>query len=107
MEKKRYAILDALRGFAYAAGFCLLFDRRPEAKGWLLLSRPGRMAMDEVFPLRTGGMGVADAHVWKNTAAYHFFEKRVGLITRENHPQLACLLPPSFLSIAIVSVPII
>lgn len=31
-------------GFAYAAGFCLLFDRRPEAKGWLLLSRPGRMA---------------------------------------------------------------
>ena len=31
-------------GFAYAAGFCLLFDRRPESKGWLLLSRPGRMA---------------------------------------------------------------
>lgn len=98
MEKKRYAILDALRGFAYAAGFCLLFDRLPDSF---------QHAMDEVFPLRTGGMGVADAHVWKNTAAYHFFEKRVGLITRENHPQLACLLPPSFLSIAIVSVPII
>lgn len=50
---------------------------------------------------------MADAHVWKNTSAYHFFEKRVGLITRENHPQWACLLPPSFLSIAIVSVPFI
>lgn len=31
-------------GFAYAAGFCLLFDRRPEGKGWRLLSSPGRMA---------------------------------------------------------------
>ena len=31
-------------GFAYAAGFALLFDRRPEATGWRLLSYPGRMA---------------------------------------------------------------
>ena len=31
-------------GFAYAAGFCLLFDRRPGGKGWRLLSSPGRMA---------------------------------------------------------------
>ena len=31
-------------GFAYAAGFCLVFDRRPEAPGWRLLSNPGRMA---------------------------------------------------------------
>lgn len=31
-------------GFAYAAGFCLLFDRKPEGKGWLLLTKPGRMA---------------------------------------------------------------
>ena len=33
-----------LMGFAYAAGFCLVFDRRPEAPGWRLLSNPGRMA---------------------------------------------------------------
>lgn len=31
-------------GFAYAAGFALLFDRAPEASGWKLLSNPGRMA---------------------------------------------------------------
>ena len=31
-------------GFAYAAGFCLLFDRRPEGRGWQLLAKPGRMA---------------------------------------------------------------
>ena len=31
-------------GFAYAAGFCLLFDRSPEGRGWLLLTKPGRMA---------------------------------------------------------------
>ena len=31
-------------GFAYAAGFALLFDRTPEASGWKLLSNPGRMA---------------------------------------------------------------
>ena len=31
-------------GFAYAAGFALLFDRCPEASGWKLLSHPGRMA---------------------------------------------------------------
>ena len=31
-------------GFAYAAGFCLLFDRRPQGTGWKLLSYPGRMA---------------------------------------------------------------
>lgn len=31
-------------GFAYAAGFCLLFDRRPQSTGWKLLSYPGRMA---------------------------------------------------------------
>lgn len=33
-----------LMGFAYAAGFCLLFDRHSEGKGWWLLSYPGRMA---------------------------------------------------------------
>ena len=33
-----------LMGFAYAAGFCLIFDRRSEAPGWRLLSNPGRMA---------------------------------------------------------------
>ncbi|MBQ6186276.1 MAG: DUF418 domain-containing protein [Bacteroidales bacterium] len=31
-------------GFAYAAGFCLLFLRRQEGKGWLLLARPGKVA---------------------------------------------------------------
>ena len=31
-------------GFAYAAGFALLFDRRSDAPGWRLLSNPGRMA---------------------------------------------------------------
>ena len=31
-------------GFAYAAGFALLFDRNSEARGWTLLSAPGRMA---------------------------------------------------------------
>lgn len=31
-------------GFAYAAGFCLLFDRWAMSRGWLLLSNPGRMA---------------------------------------------------------------
>ena len=31
-------------GFAYAAGFCLLFDRRPDASGWRLFSNLGRMA---------------------------------------------------------------
>ncbi|MBR6863366.1 MAG: DUF418 domain-containing protein [Bacteroidales bacterium] len=31
-------------GFAYAAGFCLLFDRRPDAPGWRLFSNLGRMA---------------------------------------------------------------
>lgn len=31
-------------GFAYAAGFCLLFDRKPESPGWQLLAKPGRMA---------------------------------------------------------------
>lgn len=31
-------------GFAYAAGFSLLFMRRPEGKGWLLLARPGKVA---------------------------------------------------------------
>ena len=31
-------------GFAYAAGFCLLFDRSPGGRGWLLLTKPGRMA---------------------------------------------------------------
>jgi uncharacterized protein len=31
-------------GFAYAAGFCLLFDRQPQGAGWKLLSYPGRMA---------------------------------------------------------------
>ena len=31
-------------GFAYAAGFCLLFERRPEARAWRLLAAPGRMA---------------------------------------------------------------
>lgn len=31
-------------GFAYAAGFCLLFDRRPESTDWTLLAKAGRMA---------------------------------------------------------------
>ena len=31
-------------GFAYAAGFSLLFNRSQEGKGWLLLTKPGRMA---------------------------------------------------------------
>ena len=31
-------------GFAYAAGFVLLFERNAEAPGWKLLSKPGRMA---------------------------------------------------------------
>ena len=31
-------------GFAYAAGFCLLFERRPEVRAWRLLAAPGRMA---------------------------------------------------------------
>ena len=31
-------------GFAYAAGFALLFERNAEASGWKLLSNPGRMA---------------------------------------------------------------
>ena len=31
-------------GFAYAAGFGLLFNRSQEGKGWLLLTKPGRMA---------------------------------------------------------------
>ena len=31
-------------GIAYAAGFCLLFDRKPAGKGWRLLSYSGRMA---------------------------------------------------------------
>ena len=31
-------------GFAYAAGFCMLFDRSPEGKGWLLLTKPGKVA---------------------------------------------------------------
>ncbi len=31
-------------GFAYAAGFCLRFDRRPEARVWRLLASTGRMA---------------------------------------------------------------
>lgn len=33
-----------IMGFAYAAAFCLLFQRRPQAPGWTLLSAPGRMA---------------------------------------------------------------
>lgn len=31
-------------GFAYAAGFSLLFDRSQDGRGWLLLTKPGRMA---------------------------------------------------------------
>lgn len=31
-------------GFAYAAGFSLIFKRTQDGKGWLLLSKPGRMA---------------------------------------------------------------
>ncbi|MBR5177094.1 MAG: DUF418 domain-containing protein [Bacteroidales bacterium] len=31
-------------GFAYAALFSLLFMRRPEGKGWLLLAKPGKVA---------------------------------------------------------------
>ena len=31
-------------GFAYAAGFSLLFERSQEGRGWLLLTKPGRMA---------------------------------------------------------------
>ena len=31
-------------GFAYAAGFSLLFNRTEEGRGWQLLSKPGRMA---------------------------------------------------------------
>ena len=31
-------------GFAYAAGFSLLFNHSQEGKGWLLLTKPGRMA---------------------------------------------------------------
>ena len=31
-------------GFAYAAGFSLLFDSSQEGRGWLLLTKPGRMA---------------------------------------------------------------
>ena len=31
-------------GFSYAAGFSLLFNRTEEGRGWLLLSKPGRMA---------------------------------------------------------------
>lgn len=31
-------------GFAYAAGFSLLFMRRPEGKGWMLFARPGKVA---------------------------------------------------------------
>ncbi|MBR1926884.1 MAG: DUF418 domain-containing protein [Bacteroidales bacterium] len=31
-------------GFAYAAGFSLLFGRSPEGKGWLLLTKPGKVA---------------------------------------------------------------
>ena len=31
-------------GFAYAAGFALLFSRHEKARGWKLLSKPGRMA---------------------------------------------------------------
>ena len=31
-------------GFAYAAGFSLLFMRSPEGKGWLLFARPGKVA---------------------------------------------------------------
>ena len=31
-------------GFAYAAGFSLLFNRSEEGRGWLLLTKPGRMA---------------------------------------------------------------
>ena len=31
-------------GFAYAAGFCLLFERRPEARPWKYLAASGRMA---------------------------------------------------------------
>lgn len=31
-------------GFAYAAGFCLLFERRPEARSWKYLAASGRMA---------------------------------------------------------------
>ena len=31
-------------GFAYAAGFCLLYNRCPEGGGWKLLAKPGRMA---------------------------------------------------------------
>ena len=33
-----------LMGFAYAAGFCLLFDRHPDSSGWRLFSNLGRMA---------------------------------------------------------------
>ena len=31
-------------GFAYAAGFCLLFSRSEKAPGWMLLAYPGKMA---------------------------------------------------------------
>ena len=31
-------------GFAYAAGFSLLFNRSEAGRGWLLLTKPGRMA---------------------------------------------------------------
>lgn len=31
-------------GLAYAAGFCLLFERRPEAPAWRFFAAPGRMA---------------------------------------------------------------
>ena len=31
-------------GFAYAAGFCLLYARSQEGRGWLLLAKPGKMA---------------------------------------------------------------
>ena len=31
-------------GFAYAAAFCLLYDRCPEGAPWKLLAKPGRMA---------------------------------------------------------------
>lgn len=44
MHETFYLLSVYPMGFAYAAGFALLFDRRAEAPGWKLLSSPGRMA---------------------------------------------------------------
>lgn len=43
-------------GFAYAAGFAFLFNRRPEASGWKLLSCPGRMACTNYLSQSVIGM---------------------------------------------------